>query len=187
MSRKIYTKAIVLNAAIKIAKEVGLEKIGIRAIARELNTSVSPVYDAYESIELLIKDIIIAIFDENAAQTSYFKRNEDVLHYGLKHPRLYRDIQKYTRENDIKTTHYEDLILFMKKEDILSDFPDLYLQSLNFDILIYISGLVNLSMSNHVFNYDLNFYLEALKGATGLFVKGYRKHLDEERKIWVGL
>jgi AcrR family transcriptional regulator len=182
MAKKIYTKEIVFKAALKIAKEVGLEKVGIRAIARELNTSVSPVYDAYESKDMLIEDIVITILDENAAHTSYFKRNEEVLLYGIKHPKLYRDMQKYTREKKLETTHYKDLMKLMRQEEKLRNLPDQYLQSLNFDILIYISGLVNLSMSNHLFGYEDSYYLDALTSVSELLIRGYRSALEEEQK-----
>lgn len=185
MSKKIYTKDIVLEAAKSIAKEVGLEKLSIRSIARKLNTSVSPVYDSFESMETLIEELVILFLEETNAQTTYFKRNEDILLYGIKHPKLYRDIQKYTREHKMKSTMYGEHLKSMKRELKLKNLSDEYLNSLNFDILIYISGLVNLSTSNHIWNFEPEYYIEALNAASELFIMGYTKYLKESSNLWI--
>lgn len=178
MAKKLYDREFVLEAALELAKETGFDRLSIRGIARKLNTSVSPVYDSFESKHEIIQAIIVKVFDENANSDCYFERNQGILSYGLKYPMLYRDIQLYTRKYYLETTHVSDVRKLMQNEHKLKGFPDNVLRSLNFDILLYISGLVQLRLSDAVNDFDIAFYKSSLKAATELLILGY-KHRDE--------
>ena len=180
MSKKLYPKELILNTAIELAKKNGFEKLSIRAIARELNTSVSPVYDSFESKEDIIYAVVIEIINEDTVQESYFERNKRILEYGLNFQVLYRDIQHYTRNNHIKSTHYDQILNLMRNEPKLKDFNESALGSLNFDTLIYISGLVHLSESDKNIKNNHEFYQTTLSQVTELMILGYKQALKEE-------
>ena len=175
MAKKIYQKAYVLDVAIELAKEVGLEKLSIRGIARKLNTSVSPVYDSFESKEDIIKEIIVSVLNQNAKQDTYFLRNKDLLNYGLSYPVLYRDIQTYTRTKKIETTHLSDILTLLKKEPILNKFSDNELRTINFSLLLYISGLVQYSEIDNDIETNRHHYHQALEDFTRVIILGYEQ------------
>lgn len=174
MANKVFHKDIVLKAAIKLAKEQGFERLSIRGIARKLNCSVSPVYDSFECKEDIIKSIYMSVLNENITEKSYFKRNIEVLNYGIRYPFLYRDIRKYSSSQPETNELYEEVIELMRKEKRLAGFSRKELESLNFDILVYMSGLVErstiefLSASKVLINYT-----EILNQVTELFILGY--------------
>lgn len=175
MAKKIYNRNIILDTAISIAKEVGFDKLSIRGIARKLNTSVSPVYDSFESKHDILQAIIVKIIDENAISNTYKERNYGILTFGLKYPILYRDIQTYTRRYHLETTHPEDINALMKKDPRYKGLSDEVLRSMNFDIIIYISGLVQLKLSDTADDFDDNFYYNTLDALIELLLIAYIK------------
>ncbi len=173
MARKIYNETMVLDAALALAKEVGFEKLSMRGVARQLGVSISPVYDAFESKEHLIEAIITKVIDENAARLSYRERNQDILSFGLRHPVLYRDIQMHTRNRSFDTTHPADVMRLMKADPRYRGLSDAALRSLNFDLLLYISGLVQLRLSDMSGELDDAYYHDALDAVSELLRIGY--------------
>lgn len=59
MSRKsVYSRKMVLDAAVEVFRKEGYEKISVKKVAEYLGCSIAPVYSAYTSIEDLKKDVI---------------------------------------------------------------------------------------------------------------------------------
>lgn len=59
MPRKsIYSREMVLDAAVEVFKKEGYEQISVKKVAEYLGCSIAPVYSAYTSIEDLKKDVI---------------------------------------------------------------------------------------------------------------------------------
>lgn len=59
MSRKsVYSREMVLDAAVEIFKTEGYEKITVKRVAQYLGCSIAPVYSAYTSMEDLKKDVV---------------------------------------------------------------------------------------------------------------------------------
>jgi AcrR family transcriptional regulator len=174
MSKKEFKKDLVLKAAIDIAKEVGFDRLSIRGIAKRLNCSVSPVYDSFECKEDIIHGIYLDVLMENNSEESYFKRNIEVLTYGIKYPTLYRDIRKYSSSQPETEELYNEVIALMKKEKRLASFSLQEMESLNFDILVYISGLVERStVELKTFIDVLSNYTNILNQVTELLIIGY--------------
>ncbi len=182
MSKKIYPKELILDTALEMAKKVGFDKLSIRGIARKLNISVSPVYDAYDSMHDIIQAIIIKVIDDNAASDTYFERNHGILSYALQYPILYRDIQLYTRRYKLDTTHPQDIRQLMKQESKYKGLPNNVLRSLNFDIILYISALAQLKLSDVVKDFDNDFYHNALDSVSELLLIGYSSVVKGEKK-----
>ena len=172
MPKKMYPKETVLKAAILVAKRTGLDRLSIREIARELGTSVSPVYDSFESKEDIISAIIENIWENEQVNTSYFKRNEELIIFGLKYPELYLDIRKYAHKMKSFNSNYDNILDLMKSESKLESFTTPELESINFDILIYISGLI--SRVNTKPRVDNTIFIKYLKQATEVLILGYK-------------
>ena len=64
MPRKsVYTREMVLEAAVEVFKNEGYEKITVKNIAKQLGCSIAPVYAAYTSMEDLKRDVVIKVED----------------------------------------------------------------------------------------------------------------------------
>ena len=62
MARKsVYTKEMVLDAAMKVFKREGSDAVTAKNIAKELNCSVAPIYSVYMRLEDLKKDLSFEI------------------------------------------------------------------------------------------------------------------------------
>src|SRR3712207_9104718 len=78
MPRKsVYTREMILEAAVEVFKQEGYNKITVKNIAKQLGCSIAPVYAAYTSMEDLKKDVVakvgdtlIACLDEIPASSS---------------------------------------------------------------------------------------------------------------------
>lgn len=179
MPKKIYHRNVILAEAINMAKELGLEGLSMRKLAKALKCSVTPVYDAYESKEDLIKAVYKKVVEETHASEMYFERNENVLLFGIRSPLLYRDIRRYADVLKDFNTAYNDIIELMKSEPRLKGFTRPMLESLNFDLMIYMNGLVEKSMVSVLEASDIEKqYLMILRQVTELFILGY-KHSGE--------
>ncbi len=172
MPKKKFDNDKILKCAVSLAKESGLEKLSMRKLAAKLNCSVMPIYDAFESKDMLIEAIFEEIISENNKSSSYFQRNKEILINGIQHPVLYRDIRNQGEKSVKLLQYYADVIHLMQKEERLSAFSREELESLNFDILVYISGLVERSASKTM-NLTQDYYLTILDQVTELFILGY--------------
>ena len=57
------TKAMILNAVLKITQETGFESVNARSIANKLQCSTRPMFTCYENMEELKKDFLDFAFD----------------------------------------------------------------------------------------------------------------------------
>lgn len=175
MPKKVFDKIYILENAVILAKEVGLEKMSMRNLAKRMNCSVTPIYDAYESKEDLIEAVYRKVIEENNSSNDYFVRNREILQYGIKYPQLYREIRRQSAKSNQTEMYYREVIKLMKKQKRLKVFNKKELESLNFDILIYMNGLVERSIAEtgHYENTE-QIFLTYLEQVTELFILGYR-------------
>jgi len=175
MSKKIFTKETILKTAVTISKERGLSKLSMRLIAKKLNCSVSPIYAAFDSKDDLEKAVFdyVVNSDYNNATGTYFERNKQVLLSGIKSPELYKDVRRLSKKFHSSLKHYDDLISLMKKEESLIDFSDQELESLHFDLMTYINGLVEKSLVDFKSIIDLNEFISILEQVTMCLIWGY--------------
>lgn len=62
MPRKaVYSREMVLDAAVEVFKQEGYEQITVKKVAKYLGSSIAPVYAAYTSMEDLKRDVILRI------------------------------------------------------------------------------------------------------------------------------
>lgn len=179
--KKIYDKHTILEAAIVLAKEVGFRKLTMRKLASKLNCSVMPIYDSYESKEDLIKDVFDEVVRDNNKADTYFERNKQVLLSGIRSPQLFRDIKEYSPSSPELINHYKDTIGLMNKEDRLKNFTYDYQQSIHFDLLIYISGIVDRQLYSKGQNKEPEeFWLKIFDQFTEVLILGYEKSVISE-------
>ncbi len=179
MAKKIFTRELILDKAYELAKEVGLDKLSMRGVADSLSSSVAPIYESFTNKEDLLEALFNKIIREDLESTTYFKRNEKILLYGLNHPKLYMDMRKYGPKSYYLEEFYGGLIDLMKKEERLKAFDEDVLKSLNFDITVYMNGLVSAYEVNS-FSPPLKEgdYCQILMQATEVFILGYQTYLD---------
>ena len=173
MSKKIYSKEKILSAAIDLSRESGISKLSMRLIAKKINCSVSPIYDAFESKDDLEKAVFDHIIEKSNASGKYFERNKQVLTDGINFPELYRDIRRLTNKYNSSFKYYDDLISLMKVEESLKDFSVPELESLHFDLMTYINGLIEKSLLDFKDKISLDEYLSILDQVTICFIWGY--------------
>ena len=179
--KKTFNKKMILEAAIALAKEVGFKKLTMRSLASQLNCSVMPIYDSYESKEDLIKDVFNDIIRENNSALTYFDRNEQVLLNGIRSPQLFKDVKEYSPRSSEFINHYKETIDLMKKEDKLMNFSHEVQQSIHFDLLIYISGIVDRQLySSEQMNEPEEFWLKTFNQFTEVLILGYEKAIELE-------
>ncbi|MCI7344609.1 MAG: TetR/AcrR family transcriptional regulator [Fusobacterium necrophorum] len=64
MPRKsVYTREMILEAAVEVFKQKGYDNITVKNIAKQLGCSIAPVYAAYTSMEDLKKDVVTKVGD----------------------------------------------------------------------------------------------------------------------------
>lgn len=180
--RKTFNKDLILKTAVELAKEVGFKKLTMRLLASRLKSSVMPIYDAYMSKDELIEDVFNEVVKENNQASSYFERNLQVLISGIRSPQLYRDIKAYSPNSTDLMSHYSDTIDLMAKEEGLKKFDDSVRQNIHFDLLIYISGLVD----RQLFISDAqrepeDYWIDVYEGFKEVLLLGYEKAFEEGR------
>lgn len=60
---KKYDRESIINIALEIAKNEGFDKINARRIARELNSSVNPIFNNFKNMDELKKEVYIRIYE----------------------------------------------------------------------------------------------------------------------------
>ena len=180
MAKKIYDKESILNCALTLSNEIGIEKISMRLIASRMNCSVTPIYDAFESRSDLVTALFKRIVQQENARGSYLERNNNVLRKGIESPLLYRDIRKLSSELEDAIELYNNSISLMKNESLFEDFPVEVLQSIHFDLMVYITGLVEKSYIDFEGKFSVEEYLYSLKQFTHIITYGYIRALKEE-------
>lgn len=179
--RKAFDRDKILNEAVLLAKEVGLNKLSMRALASRLDCSVMPIYDSFDSKETLVEEIYNAIIRENNRADNYLDRNKEVLMNGLHSPQLYRDMREYGAKSFEFMNLYDEVMQLMKAEECFKGFDLKVLESIHFDLLIYITGLVERKMdqSQEIPDFE-SFCVTLLDQFTQVLILGYRQALTLE-------
>ncbi len=174
MAKKIFCRKKITETALELAYEMGLEKLSMRKLAKRMGSSVMPIYDAFLSKEELIEEVYNLVVVGKEVEDTYFKRNLQILKNGIKYPQLFKDVQLRAKKYATSDSYYNNVIIMMQKESRLLGFSQDELKSLNFDLIIYINGLVSRSQIDQKDFTDIyNVYSGVLEQATELFILGY--------------
>lgn len=95
-AKKQITKEMILQSALKLLKQSGLESVNIKALAKDLNCSTQPVYLSFKSMDELREELIplaIEEFKNNIKTQSKDGQirlyNMEYIHFAKKEPKLF--------------------------------------------------------------------------------------------------
>lgn len=182
MKNKHYSKELILEKAITLAREVGFKKLTMRNLAKSIGCSVMPIYSTFDSKEMLIEEIYNKVVHELITIKGYFKRNNEVLMHGITSPAFYRDMRDYNTSTLNVEEHYSDTISLMQEEEKLKNFDERTCSSIHFDISVYITGIVErqLNKRQNFENYE-QFCINTLHKFTETLIMGYRQVVELEK------
>lgn len=144
-----YTKQEIIHAAFDIAKKEGFSGITIRKVARELESSIAPIYSNFEDVEQLKKavvdksiDLAKQVITEQDSGDPFRDIGIASIQFAKQYSVLYRDLimnhnpyMKYNEENTLLVVEQ------MKKDPQLATFSDKDLQQGLLKIQIFQTGL----------------------------------------------
>lgn len=145
MAKKVYSKDIILEIAFELSKEIGVNALSMRMLAKELGCSVMPIYDAFESKENLINSLSNYCIQETIDELhsdSIFDRYQKMIEYGFKYPKFFLEFTLISRYNEVDRTLVDLLYNLMRKDCRLKDQPEKILHRYNFEIEMFIIGCV---------------------------------------------
>lgn len=149
MAKKKYDKGLILRTAFKISKEIGLESMSMRMLARELGCSVMPIYDAFESKEDLIRElndycVRDTMFELNSK--SIYQRYRKMTEYGITYPKFFLDFVKLGK-NHIPNPEVIQLLCNLVKQEKGHEYKtEKELLTMNGKVEVFIIGIVFISM-----------------------------------------
>jgi len=145
----IFDQPSVLSAAVEVIRRDGLDALSARSVARELRSSVAPVYYSFRSMEKLrsgVLDWARRMLEEKAGQpytdirflnigvgVALFARDEEHLFRAL--------FLSQEREQDISSDFLATARALMKEDTLLRRLPDHLLERLWGSFWIYALGL----------------------------------------------
>lgn len=146
MSKKIYTKNQILEAAYQITRDYDLESLSMRAIARHIGCSVMPIYDSFNSKE----DLVFEVNKYSLRKTLYDltcksieDRYDNIIEFGFKYPQFFLNFVRFE-----KTFKHDDEVVcklcgFLKKDERMKLLTDQDVLKIDGRIEAFITGVVH--------------------------------------------
>lgn len=105
--RMTFQKEDVLNVALKVVKKEGFEAINARRIAKELNSSVHPIFRHFKDMEELKKAVYEKIYTKyQEAMLSGMKKEKAYKNMGISYIKFAKDYPQFFK------------VIFMQKTDL---------------------------------------------------------------------
>jgi len=130
MPKTKYTKELILETAIKMAKEEGIESLNVRKIASMLGCSVAPIYTAYQNFENLIKEvdlhyrnILSGFVVRKYSHNEFFNMGLGLVDFTIRYPKIYMYLYKNT-DDFFDILKQEANLMDMMEESHLSQLLD---------------------------------------------------------------
>ena len=145
-----FTKEQIIDVAFEIAKVEGIDAITIRRIAKNMGSSVAPIYVNFKDIEELKKDVVKKVYgisNELLMEQNSGNPFQDIglasLKFAKEYSALFRDL--VMKKNDYMEDYDDEvgsaLIAEMKKDEELADFSDEELMNILFKMRVFQMGL----------------------------------------------
>ncbi len=157
MANKKFSKEIILETAFELSKEIGVNALSMRMLAKELGCSVMPIYDAFESKENLVKSLSVYCIQETMMELdsySIFERYHKMIDYGFRYPKFFLEYGLVPKEETLREVTMQKLYSLMRKDSRLKDLSDKALHLYNFEIEMFIVGCVYM-MQNREYDADV--------------------------------
>lgn len=168
MADQIFTKEMILKKSIKLAKKNGLKDLSMRKLAKELKSSVMPIYGRFLNKEELLDQIFITLLKEIAGDstTTFEERYVQLMKFGLKYPLLYKDMKDFAAKSFYYTDLFEEVLNLMRADIRLRNCSTNELLKISKVINWYISGVIENNKSYSYYkkanfrdNVDLLYFL----------------------------
>lgn len=160
---KKFSKEEIVQAAFEIARREGLDAITIRKVAKELGSSIAPIYVNFKNVDELIEAVVRQA--EEVAKQLVLEQNSgqpfrDMGIGGIKFAReysvLYRDLMM---KDNPYIEHNEDKLAFavnhMKQDPLLQDFSNEELKEIILKMDIFHTGLM-VQVANGILPQDIS-------------------------------
>lgn len=122
-----YTKEIILDKAIELAKENGIEKLNVRLIASELGCSVAPIYTAYQNFENLLTEVetyfrvtLRGFINRKYSTNDFFNMGLGLVDFTIRYPEVFLYLYK-TTDDFYDILSGEHSLMDIMKESHLSE------------------------------------------------------------------
>ncbi len=183
-ARSSFTREVFIDAAFKIVRSKGRDKLSARSLAKELNCSTMPIYSYLKSMKSLNKqlgekaiDVLLsyqtaprtgqAFFDMGFGYVLFAKQEKNLFRYlfaGSKKGGRHRNAGKV-----LKDLAFKNLVPKMKSDPFLEALDEQGLESILTKMWIFVHGLAFL-INNNAFAKDDDNYIKELLKETGLSV-----------------
>jgi AcrR family transcriptional regulator len=183
-AKSSFTKDMFIDAAFKIARSKGRDKLSARSLAKELNCSTMPIYSYLKSMKSLDKqlrekaiDILLnyqttprtgqAFFDMGLGYVLFAKQEKNLFRY------LFAGSERGGRHSSsgkvLKALAFKNLVPKMRSDPFLEALDEQRLESILTKMWIFVHGLAFL-INNNAFAKDDDNYIKELLKETGLSV-----------------
>ncbi|MBO1004689.1 TetR/AcrR family transcriptional regulator [Pseudogracilibacillus auburnensis] len=144
-----YSKEDIILAAFDIAKKDGLDAITIRRIAKQLGSSIAPIYVNFKDIDELVQEVVnhtLEIVKQLIIEQNSGHPFRDIgiasIKFAKQYSVLYRDL---IMKNNPHMRHNEENMMFvvqqMQKDPVLAGFSEQELMDILLKMEIFQTGL----------------------------------------------
>lgn len=148
------TKDQIIDAAMEIAGESGIEAVTARELAKRIGVSSRPIYSIYESMEELKREVVKRVFLHFAAEMMAEKESEDpflssginYINYAKKYRQFYRitNVTGHKYHDKEEEQIYNQMIEHMRNQPYYSEFSHEEMHDLFTKMWIFSHGLADL-------------------------------------------
>ncbi len=175
MSKKKFTREIVLDAAYDLSKKIGLEALSMRMIAEKIGCSVMPIYEAFNSKEDLLNELSTYCLNETLFELRADQpvdRYVKLLEYGLKYPKFFLEFARFERSYDHTDETVKALCRLMKNDERLRMKSDKHVLRINARIETYIVGVIFFDHTDVYSEKDFLKFKDILIQVSNLLIEG---------------
>ncbi len=163
MATKIYSKEMILEKAFNYCSKNGLEALSVRRLAKEIGSSVMPLYDTFDSKKGLIEALVyyvVKLSFPTEGYADYRERCLGMLTFAMDYPLFYIDLIKLNKQFKFTKDHLDSYEIMMRNDTQLKDFPFNILAEINSSIEVFIMGLIIRESSELPIKNEQRKYLE---------------------------
>jgi len=159
-----FSKQQIIDVAFEIAKSEGIENITIRKVAKDLGSSIAPIYVNFNDVDELIGSVIqkvVELSQQILHEQDSGKPFRDIgmagFRFAKEYPLLFKDFvmnsQSYMKDYDEGMG--DELILHMQKDPDLEGFTEEELREILMKMKIFQTGL-SIMVANRLFTEDVS-------------------------------
>lgn len=166
----VLTKEQILESSFNIVNDMGLDKVTVREIAKNLNTSTAPIYTQYKNMDELKEDLsnyvdnkLLAYLKGSYSGSSFYNIGAGLLSFAYENQNVFRTY--YLDRNTLQSyiTNNSSQFVEQMKEDLFLNILDQdRLEMLIDDMWIYTFGLATIICTDKN-KKELSNYLDKLE------------------------